>query len=152
DGLVQTEVSEILSILGGTQGREKTASPVTEQESENAAKKTEQNALGQQLTYQPASPGTQRDANGDFLTADCGASKQQISHIGTGDEEHEYHNRHQKCGSEHQPLAFRTVRGHGQGPDNDALALIGVRVLVFQGRCIDLHLRLGLGEGDASAK
>src|SRR5438132_13400760 len=60
-----------------------------------SAKRSEQDALGQQLSHQSKTTRAQRSANGQFLLAFLSPGKRQIRDVCANDEEHESNRREQ---------------------------------------------------------
>ena len=61
------------------------------QQAQGAAGERKRQAFGQQLAEEPGAPGAQRAADRHFLLPGHGAGKQQVGHVGAGDQQHQAH-------------------------------------------------------------
>jgi hypothetical protein len=62
---------------------------------DDAAHEREQEALGEQLTNDPAAAGTDRQTDRDLPFARRGSSEQEVGHVRAGDQQHQADRRHQ---------------------------------------------------------
>ena len=67
------------------------AAPVRDEESASCGKNREDEAFGDQLLQEPATVGTDRDANGHFMAARERPDEQQVADVGTGNQENKNH-------------------------------------------------------------
>jgi len=59
-----------------------------QEQAQNAGRQTEQKALGEHLTHEAASPGSERHAHGHLTLPNRGAGQEQIGDIRTGNQQH----------------------------------------------------------------
>ena len=93
--------------------------PPREEQSSSGAQRHQDDAFGQQLTYQPAAAGANREPHSHLVLPRRGARQQQVGNIGAADEQHDADDRHH----DHQRLrvgAAQPVRAPGRGHERYA--------------------------------
>src|SRR4029453_10031135 len=105
--------------------RKRIDDPDRAENAENRSSQGQDQALRQELTDQPPPPGSQRDAHGDLAVSAVGARQQQVSDVGTGDQQYEPGSAGQQ--QEHRAGLADDVRRQRQHFGTPALVEVGVR-------------------------
>src|ERR1700722_13318893 len=111
-------------------------------ETGDAAKYKEQQALGEVLTNEAHSCGSQCLANGDLMPSRAGASKQQIGDVDAADQQDQAH----RAGKQNERLANVADKSLGKGSAGDSPGGLGriIRRILLLPRCnqsIEVPLR-----------
>ena len=137
-------VGESEFVAGERQGQQAVPG-VSEQQTEGAAERGQQQALGEQLGDEPPAGGADGDADRDFAPAPRGAGEQKIRDVDAGDEQHEKHRAHYQ----QQGRLHLTVIGGVEGLHFNAPALVRLRMRQGEIAGEDVHRRLCLRDGEA---
>ncbi len=114
-------------------------------EPEDAADRGQQKAFGEQLLHQSPPARAQRTAYRHLLLACDRSRKQQVRHVGAGDQQHQADGRqhHEQRGAG-APRQILMQRHHGR-----AHLVVGVRILLFQAGGDESQVGLCLPDTDA---
>src|SRR5262249_13615185 len=120
-----------------------TSAPEREQDSQRGAQRSQQGALGQQLTDNAPSGGAERHTHRHLLSARRSADEQQVGDIGAGNQQNQADGAQQN----QQRLPYVTDKVFVQQRNTHTTVLIALRILLFQARGDQIQLCFRLLHG-----